>query len=318
MKTNIKLSVVVPVYNGAAFITRCLDCLINQSLEEMQIYLVDDGSTDKTIQIASHYESGTANLTILRHQQNRGTGAARNTGLAAVNSAFVAFLDADDWIDTNAYLEMVSSMETTGADVSICGIKTEYSNVACSNWRYYYPYRNLLTGKFALKMLSRVEQQDIFISPMVGNKVFRTDFLRHYSLEFSESSLYEDDEFMFLALCHSSRVSLVPTVCQHYFQREMSAMHMFSKGYIDSFLNAFQNIKMRLQEEDLFETFQNEYFAFLDKCLSSLLDTLFSCEQSVGIQRQYISYLLEGLLQSFTIQELIAHIEPCRLQRLWL
>ena len=129
MKTNIKLSVVVPVYNGAAFITRCLDCLINQSLEEMQIYLVDDGSTDKTIQIASHYESGTANLTILRHQQNRGTGAARNTGLAAVNSAFVAFLDADDWIDTNAYLSRVDCPYRTMSLTKVMAIIILQGNV---------------------------------------------------------------------------------------------------------------------------------------------------------------------------------------------
>lgn len=318
MPSQQKLTVIVPVYNGEPFLDRCLDSIFNQSLKDIQVLLVDDGSNDGTINKVLKYVQKQPRLSLIQHPQNLGTGTARNTGLNLVKSPFVAFLDADDWIDSNAYLKMVQAIEETNADIALCGIRTEHNNSLSSTIRYHYPNGNLITSNFALKLLSKLEMQDIFISPMVGNKLFRTKFLKENNLAFPPSSLYEDDEFMFITLCIAKNLVLVPNVYQHYFQRESSAMHTFSIKYIDCLLCAFQNIRIFLLEKNLFKTYTSEYYAFLDRCLSSLLDTLFSNEQNVALQRKYITYLMEGLLKVFTMQELLSHIEPRRLQRIWL
>lgn len=313
-----KLSVVIPVYNGESYLCRCLDSVFNQSLKDIQVIVVDDGSRDKTIDSILPYKQRYTNLAITSHPENRGTGVARNTGLSLATGKYIAFLDADDWVDTNAYLEMVTALEETGADIAICGIRTEHSNSLLSSIRYQYSHTNLISSDFALKLLCKTEMQDSFISPMVGNKVFNLDFLKKIELVFPPSSLFEDDEFMFLAFCYTTSAVIVPNVYQHYFQRESSAMHRFSDKYIDCLLQAFQNIRDRLSQDGLIEAYKNDYFAFLDRCLSSLLDTLFSCEQSTIIQRNYLMYLLEKLLQAFSMQELLAHIEPSRIHRIWL
>ena len=313
-----KLSVVIPAFNCENYLIKCLDSVFNQSLKDIQVIVVDDGSSDKTYETALIYKKMYPNLTVIHHSDNLGTGTARNIGLSHADGLFVSFLDADDWMDTNAYLEMTMAIESTGADIALCGIRTEYESPFSSKIRYSYPHSNLITSKFALNLLSRSRMQDTFISPMVGNKMFRRTLLHQHPLAFPQRSLFEDDEFMFLAFCYANNVVFVPNIYQHYYQRVSSAMHSFSTKNIDCMLSAFQSIREQLTSESRYEEYSVEYFAFLEKCISSLLDTLFDCEQRLTAQRQYMTYLIEHLLQLFTIQELTAHIEPCRLRRVWL
>lgn len=312
------LSVVIPVFNGESFLGRCIESVLNQSLKDIQIIVVDDGSNDCSVNEALKYVQIYPNVQLVKHTENLGTGVARNTGMGYATGKYTAFLDADDWIDTNVYLELTTALDKTFADIALCGIRTEHSNALLSTVRYYYPHSNLISGKFALKLLCKTEMQDTFISPMVGNKVFRTDFIRTAMLSFPQRKLFEDDEFMFLAFCKAAKVIIIPDVYHHYFQRETSTMHSFSKQYIDCLLQAFRCIYDELNKADCFVAYETEYYAFLDRCITSLLDTLFSCEQSVAVQRRYITYLFEQLLTSFTLEELLSHMEPRRLYRIWL
>lgn len=128
MGTCSVLQVIIPVKNGEEFIGRCLDSLFNQSLKEIEVLVVDDGSIDRTPEILDVYSKQHSNLSVIRHPNNLGTGAARNTGLKYANCKYIAFLDADDWIDTNAYLEMINALEQTNADIALSGIRTEYGS----------------------------------------------------------------------------------------------------------------------------------------------------------------------------------------------
>ena len=318
MKQVALLSVVVPVFNGGKFLPRCLDCLLNQSLKDIEIIVIDDGSTDDTSIILSHYKKNYDNLRIITQPYNMGTGIARNIGLSETLSPLIAFLDVDDWLDTNAYINLTTAFNSLDIDIAVCGIKTENSNATCSIDRYTYIHNNVIAGIFALKLLSRTEQQDVFISPIVGNKVFRTSFLRENSLAFPDRSVYEDDEFMFLCFCHAKKVALISNTYHHYFQHGSSISHMFSSKYADCLLVAFNNIRNHLNEENLTSCYRKEFYAFFDKCLASFFDTLFLCIQDVSMQRKEITYLLETILKYFSVQEIIDNIEPCRLQRLWL
>lgn len=312
-----KLSVIVPVWNGEKYIKRCIDSILNQSLKDLEIIIVDDKSTDSTLELLKHHYFDTINISIVCHDTNEGTGAARNTGLRHACGKYIAFLDADDWIDTNAYMKMTSILETVHTDIAVCGIMTEFSSPVLSELRYSYAYHNTISAEFALKLLSKNEAQDSYISPMVGNKVFRHSFLKRHSLTFPNKNNFEDDEFMFKSFLYAKSVSLVPNTFHHYFQRQGSAMHSFSKLTIDDFISTFLSIKKELDAVQEWEIKSSEYYSFFDKCLSSLLNTLFSSEQQVESQRNYLSYLLEEIINRFSLKELVAHIDPIRLSRLW-
>lgn len=309
-----KVSAIVPVYNGEQYIKHCIDSIQNQSLKEIQIIIVDDGSRDHTAEFVRQYPD----VQLIHLAENRGTGAARNVGLDYAHGKYIAFLDVDDWLDSNAYLEMTATLDKSSSDIGICNIYTEYGDYRRSEIRYRYKHGNTITGNFALRLLCKVEAYDNYISPRVGNKIFRSSFLRKHGIRFPEYPIWEDDMFTFLALRYAKKVDIIPEVAEHYFQRESSAMHSFSQIHIDCLIKVLFQLRQLLYSEDDKFQYEEEYYAFVDRCLTTVFDSIFSNEQTVLVQRTYISYLIDQLLTLFTIRDLVDHMDPKRLARLWL
>jgi len=150
---GVKLSVVVPVYNGEHYVSRCIDSLQNQSLKEIQIIVVDDGSTDQTAEVVRQYMKHTTNVQLVQRSKNEGTGSARNLGIEHAMGEYIAFLDVDDWMDMNGYLEMTTALDTSASDIGICNICTEYGDYLQSEIRYQYRHSNTITGSFAFPLI---------------------------------------------------------------------------------------------------------------------------------------------------------------------
>lgn len=311
---GVTLSTIVPVYNGEKYIKHCIESIQNQSLKGIQIIVVDDGSTDNTAKIVQEY----SDVQLIQRAENGGTGAARNLGLTYAQGKYIAFLDVDDWLDSNAYLEMIASLDKNTSDIGICNIYTEYGDYRRSEIRYLYQHNNTITGYFALRLLCKMDAYDNYISPRVGNKVFRSDFLKEHDIHFPEYPVWEDDIFTFLAFRHAKKVDIISSVAEHYLQREASAMHSFSRSYIDYLIAVFRQLRQQMYSEKNEFKYEEEYYAFVDRCLTTVLDSIFTNEQSVLEQRAYINYLLNQLLSLFTIKELVDHMDPKRLARIWL
>lgn len=118
-----KVSVIVPVYNTEKHLHRCVDSLIKQTLSDIEIILVDDGSTDKSGIICDDYAAQDARVHVI-HQQNGGVSSARNTGLAAASGEFIGFVDSDDWVELEMYESLYNAMENT--DIVLCDALTVY------------------------------------------------------------------------------------------------------------------------------------------------------------------------------------------------
>lgn len=112
----IKVSIIVPVYNVENYLERCLDSLINQSLKEIEIILIDDGSKDNSPKICDMYAERDSRIRVI-HKQNQGLGMARNTGLDVAKGEYVVFVDSDDFVSTDAYEEMYNRIKIDGADM---------------------------------------------------------------------------------------------------------------------------------------------------------------------------------------------------------
>lgn len=314
MKKNIKLSVIIPVFNCEKYLSRCLESILNQSFKNIKIIIVNDASTDNTNQIIKNFKKQSNQILAITNENNKGIGLSRNIGLRYANSEYVTFLDADDWIDTNAYNKMVYSLDKTKADIAICGIKTDYNSSYCSTNRYTYINDNVIDGKFALHLLSRTNSQDIYISPMPGNKIMRTKFIKDNYLLFPQRSFCEDDEFFFKAFYYSNKVALIPDVYQHYFQRNDSAMHIFSKKHIDDFIACFKEIK-RFSQVANDTNIIKDYYSYFKKSLISLLNSLFSSEQNIKYQKEYLKYLYEKIDANFSITEYIEYIDIMEIKK---
>lgn len=115
-----EISVIVPVYNVERFLPKCIESLTGQTLADIEIILVDDGSPDRCGEICDRYASVDSRIKVI-HQPNRGVSAARNAGLAVARAKYIGFVDPDDWVAPEMYGEMIDAIERTGADLVACG-----------------------------------------------------------------------------------------------------------------------------------------------------------------------------------------------------
>jgi glycosyltransferase involved in cell wall biosynthesis len=241
-------------------------------------------------------------------------GGARNLGLQRAVGKHISFIDSDDWIDTNFLHFMVQSIEKSGACLAVSGVKREYSNAKSSSIRYQYNVENVIDGKFALSLLCRSVDQDISISAIVCNKLFRGDFLRTANVRFIDNSYNEDDVFMFEALLKAQRVSLTDWTYYHLFQRRDSASRKFGKKHIDDLFLAFSTIRVRLTAAGQFDANKLHYYAFFEKCLGYLIESIRMSEQDDEVVRNHFKYAFSICREAISLNEFVDYCGARRIE----
>lgn len=126
VKNNIRVSVVVPIYNKERYLCECVESVRNQSYKNIEIVLVDDGSTDNSGLLCDEFKKKDARITVI-HQKNAGVSAARQRGVKETTGNYVMFIDGDDWIDQNCIETMVSELVENRVDLVCCGYSREHS-----------------------------------------------------------------------------------------------------------------------------------------------------------------------------------------------
>ncbi|GAA3797807.1 glycosyltransferase [Streptomyces coacervatus] len=187
--TKATLSVVVPVYNVVDYLRECLDSLRMQSLEGIEIVLVDDGSTDGSRELAQELISEDSRFRLIEASHG-GLGRARNIGAAECQKTkYLAFADSDDWVVPGAYLKMVSLLESSGSDFVTGNVQRLIGTELSQAWQYEQ-VTETRTGVHITRDLSLLTDR------VAWNKVFRRSFWDEHTLSFPESMLYEDSPVM--------------------------------------------------------------------------------------------------------------------------
>lgn len=249
---NIKISVIVPVYNASKYLSECLDSIAKQTLKDIEIICINDGSTDNSLQILNDYFAKDKRFVII-NQENQGVSVARNTGIESAKGAYIAFVDSDDYIKSD-FLEILYSKavknnaEITAADIVYLtnGI-LEYDN-----------YMSRQTFKIKKSLLTSCKHKAKFVkSVIVWNKLFRTDFVKKYNLRFMRGCKFgEDTCFIFLAVSLARKISLTRDTVYYYRKNDESV----TKNAFNSTL-AF----------DLVKTIDNIYNLLLQKIEEGVL-----------------------------------------------
>lgn len=228
------VSVIIPVYNVAQLLREAIDSVIRQSYRNLEILLIDDGSTDGSGEICDQYLAD-GRVTVI-HQENRGLSGARNTGLDAMTGAYTAFLDSDDAFEPDMIRTMVSALQEQGADLAVCGfhtVRTEKEllpRAARSRRGCRYP-KETISGQEGLRR--------IFFGGMnyaVWNKVTRRELWD--GIRFTEGQVYEDVHVMYPLMAKCSRIQLLPEMLAAYRIRKGSITQTVSSRNISDYLDA--------------------------------------------------------------------------------
>ena len=122
MQEEVKISIIIPVYNVEKYLHECLDSIINQTFKDLEIICVDDGSTDKSSEILEEYEQKDKRFTVIS-QPNKGVSAARNRGMQQAKGKYIMFVDSDDYVHPRFYELLLQALKEEGADIAGCDVK---------------------------------------------------------------------------------------------------------------------------------------------------------------------------------------------------
>lgn len=208
MTDDIKVSVIVPVYNSAPYLRQCLDSIVGQTLREIEIICVDDGSTDESPAILDEYAAADSRLRVL-HQQNQYAGVARNNGMAQACGKYLMFWDSDDYFDLTALEKLYNQCEADEADICVCGVKRQYDDIGATIVEPNYIREKCLPDIVPFNRETNEEFILNFATPAVWNKMFRRSFVEREGLAFSATKSANDVLFVEVALCCAGAITLV-------------------------------------------------------------------------------------------------------------
>ncbi len=269
-----KISVIIPCYNSEAFLQKAVDSVINQSLSELQIILVDDGSTDKTSTLLQQYKMSDNRVEVVTHHENLGLGAARNSGMAKATGEYIFFLDSDDYIHPNSFEVLYEKSKDENLDILQMQYIRHQNGQKKVMPEYLPPFTKPITGL-------EYFHQDFLIEPKACVKLWRTGFIKEHHLQF-DSGYYEDMAMVFYATSIAQRINNILFPAYHYIIRQGSITNQKKqKAHIDGLkqsLILLQQLFTNQQLTDHNSSFPASFFLYL-KELSML--ALHSEEQQI-------------------------------------
>jgi glycosyltransferase involved in cell wall biosynthesis len=213
------ISIIVPVYNSEKYLKACLASLINQSLKDIEIIIINDGSTDKSEEIIKKFKEKYPNLIkYYSLKKNKGLGYVRNYGIEKSDKKYIGFVDSDDYVDTNMFEKMHNKIEKTSSDVCECNFIWEYPNKSRKDIRKpYILNKETITN----------------IRALVVNKIYNRKLLIKNNIKFAENLKYEDILFTTSLVPFINKICFVSDYFYHYVQRKTSLINYQTKSVSD-------------------------------------------------------------------------------------
>lgn len=215
---NIKVSVIVPAYNVENYIEKCLDSLVNQTLQDIEIIVIDDGSIDRTLEKIKRYADKDSRIKVI-NQTNQKQGAARNRGIEIAKGEYIGFVDSDDYINTNYYKYLYMIATKFNADIAATNIlkhKKKYDKYIVQYKKYNV--ENILESKY--KLCEDKKHRFFYVM----NKIFKTSCIRENNILFPEGCYFEDVMFSTKAIFYANKIVSVPNTEYHYVEHSTSTV----------------------------------------------------------------------------------------------
>ena len=249
---NEKVSVIVPIYNVEKYLTKCIESLLNQSYENIEILLVDDCATDKSGEIAKQFEAKDNRCKYIKREKNGGLSAARNTGIINATGDYLMFVDSDDWVSKDFVKKMLKKAKEEDSDIVVC----DYMMVTNES-------EKSANSLEPLKNESTINEKIAYIRNHACTKLFRKKFWDKEDLMFPENiKRGEDMGITIPLLTRAKKISIINEPLYYYMQRDSSISNDKTKRInLDFYTDAFDLMIKNKKDENMLEI---EYHGILE------------------------------------------------------
>ena len=259
----VKISVIVPVYNVEKYLKKCLDSILNQTLKDIEVICIDDGSTDSSLQILKEFSNKDSRVVVIS-QDNSGPAKTRNKGIELATGEYLTFVDSDDWIELDALEKLYDNATLNNSEVVLFNAiehrinnnfhKRIYlpidDNIDYSNFVFDYNYRrNLVMNYFFV----------------IWSKLYKTSFLRNNGLHFDGSlKMFEDVPFHIETMIYAKRISYLPEILYNYNKLNMQSEQTKKTNFNNrlALFDIFDYVENFLIKNNFFEEFKFNFFKF--------------------------------------------------------
>ncbi len=268
----IKVSVVIPVYNAEKYIWDCLDSVMAQTLEDIELICIDDGSTDSTPHILDLYAKRDSRIRIIR-QNNMYAGVARNRGIQEARGKYIFFLDADDFIDDDLLADAYLSAENTNADVVLFPIdffNAKTHSFSSMDWSLVV---HKLPDKRPFSSYDIYNNIFTITTPGPVNKFVKKQYIKREKLKFADTKRSEDIQFVLPVLAFADRITTTSSLKPKYHYRKNVLNSLETKKTVDNypFWHGYISVKEQLENKGVYNIFRKSFVnAALASCLYEL------------------------------------------------
>lgn len=319
-----KISIVVPVYNTAKYLKKCLDSIIKQTYRNIEVIVVDDGSPDESYTIYKTYSEADSRVTYIK-KENAGVSEARNTGIDMATGDFIMFIDSDDWMELDGCEALIDEYHRRHAGLTL-------GDVYCTNEKNKHrTYCKVFSEEFYKDSASFIEQYQMSClgyayNPLMTNKrnvsglgspwnkLFDLKLIRENHLRFDSyvCGIYDDNLFTlhYLTICKS--VSYISKPVYDYVTVSQSLTHKYKSNTLDISKRIFTRIEDFIKEQNNTELFIKPYYMYVIRRMSRELDAYFFSDNNPKTWKETREEMKEIFLQH-PYREAILNVEARKL-----
>ena len=261
---DIKVSVIIPIYNAEKHLKKCLETLINQTLKDIEIVCIDDGSTDNSLQILRDFSNTDNRIKILK-QQHECAGSARNNGLSVAQGKYLSFLDSDDFFELSMLEDLYNCAEKYNTDIVICK-----SLLFENGWiRDNDDIQDKLLPKKEVFSANDIPKYIFqFHIGWCWNKLYKASFIKNLGISFQNIKKHNDSFFSHISVIKANRIYLLNKKLVYYRKNLQEELQKIKDNKFE-FYKSLKAIKEFLVKENLYKTFDQ---SFVNHCIKLLIN----------------------------------------------
>lgn len=265
----IKVSVIIPIYNAEEHLQRCINSVLNQTEQNMEIILVDDGSGDNSLKICQNYQKKDKRIIVI-HQENAGVSAARNAGIVRACGEYIGFVDSDDWIDSQMYEKLLNEADKCDADIVMCDAMTVYDDARKQVDTITQLSKNQVLNKPDFTPSLLLEMAGSACRCIYKNNRYNDKLIKSERLYFPLGVKFSEDRiFNIYAFGYADKIAYIKESYYNRYINEKSAVHRFHEDYFEACKKAAQEVEKAIN----YAWGNNEEYqkAYLDQFIKSAL-----------------------------------------------
>jgi glycosyltransferase involved in cell wall biosynthesis len=215
-----KITVIIPAFNTENYIEKCLTSISNQTLKDIEIIVIDDGSSDNTLAILKAYQEHEPRMKILSFDENKKQGYAKNLGIACASGEYLAFIDSDDYVDLTYLENLYNTAKKYNADIATCNLLKHKKHINKYNIKYS---KEIFVTNIDKKIKLCQDKKKFFF--YTSNKIYKRELIENNDIKFTENCFYEDVEFATKTIFYAQSIVSVPNTTYHYVYRKDSTIN---------------------------------------------------------------------------------------------